>query len=73
MIGERTFSQSVVDKTMVLSTLLTSAIMIVAVYVHLLPTVPAEVLPLQSKPPVMTLIILGLAWFNAYLYRITRH
>lgn len=72
MIGERAFSQSVVDKTMVLSTLLTSAIMIVAVYVHLLPTVPAEVLPLQSKPPVMTLIILGLAWFNAYLYRITR-
>ncbi|KAB0285588.1 hypothetical protein F2P58_24105 [Vibrio fortis] len=73
VIGERTLPRAVVDKIMVLSTLLTSAIMTVAVYVHLLPSVPAEVLPLQSKPPVMTLIILGLAWFNAYLYRISRH
>ncbi|WP_434764050.1 hypothetical protein [Vibrio fortis] len=68
MIGNKTLAAPIKDKAMQLSTLLTTAIMIVAVYVHLLPSVPAEVLPLQSKPPVMTLIILGLAWLNAFLY-----
>ncbi|MGL6313538.1 hypothetical protein [Vibrio sp. WXL103] len=68
MIGNKALAPSIKDKAIGLSTLLTTAIMIVAVYVHLLPSVPAEVLPLQSKPPVMTLIILGLAWLNAWLY-----
>ncbi|GEM78004.1 hypothetical protein [Vibrio superstes] len=68
MMGYKALATSIKDKAMQLSTLLTTAIMIVAVYVHLLPSVPAEVLPLQSKPPVMTLIILGLAWLNAFLY-----
>lgn len=68
MIGDKALAAPIKDKAMQLSTLLTTAIMIVAVYVHLLPSVPAEVLPLQSKPPVMTLIILGLAWLNAFLY-----
>ncbi|MGI2112451.1 hypothetical protein [Shewanella frigidimarina] len=47
---------------------LTTIIMFVAVYVHLLPGVPAEVLPLQSKPPVLTVIIILLVWLNAYLF-----
>lgn len=68
MIGNKALAAPIKDRAMQLSTLLTTAIMIVAVYVHLLPNVPAEVLPLQSKPPVMTLIILGLAWLNAFLY-----
>jgi len=68
MIGNKALAAQTKDRAMQLSTLLTTAIMIVAVYVHLLPSVPAEVLPLQSKPPVMTLIILGLAWLNAFLY-----
>ncbi|WP_039985452.1 membrane protein [Vibrio owensii] len=68
MIGNKALAAPIKDKAMQLSALLTTAIMIVAVYVHLLPNVPAEVLPLQSKPPVMTLIILGLAWLNAFLY-----
>ena len=68
MIGNKALAAPIKDKAMQLSTLLTTAIMIVAVYVHLLPSVPAEVLPLQSKPPIMTLIILGLAWLNAFLY-----
>lgn len=68
MIGNKVLPAPIKDKAMQLSTLLTTAIMIVAVYVHLLPSVPAEVLPLQSKPPVMTLIILGLAWLNTFLY-----
>jgi len=40
------------------ATFLTMIIMSVAVYVHLLPSVPAEVLPLQSKPPVLTIIVM---------------
>ena len=68
MIGGRKLNTELRNKAMLASTLLTTAIMVVAVYVHLLPSVPAEVLPLQSKPPVMTLVILGLAWLNAYLY-----
>ncbi|WP_299129140.1 hypothetical protein [uncultured Vibrio sp.] len=68
MIGGRTLNTELRNKAMLASTLLTTAIMVVAVYVHLLPSVPAKVLPLQSKPPVMTLFILGLAWLNAYLY-----
>lgn len=68
MIGNKALAAPIKDRAMQLSTLLTTAIMIVAVYVHLLSSVPAEVLPLQSKPPVMTLIILGLAWLNAFLY-----
>ncbi|HDZ3730291.1 TPA: hypothetical protein RSW61_001889 [Vibrio harveyi] len=68
MIGNKVLAAPIKDKAMQLSALLTTAIMIVAVYVHLLPNVPTEVLPLQSKPPVMTLIILGLAWLNAFLY-----
>ncbi|MUJ36180.1 hypothetical protein [Aliivibrio fischeri] len=68
MIGNKVLAAPLKDKAMRLSTLLTTAIMIIAVYVHLLPSVPAEVLPLQSKPPVMTLIILGLAWLNTFLY-----
>jgi len=35
-------------------------VMLVAVYVHLQPTVPAEVLPLSIKPPVIPLFVLVL-------------
>lgn len=41
-----------------LVTMLTVVIMSVAVYVHLSPNVPAEVLPLQSKPPVLTVLVM---------------
>lgn len=67
-IGNKALTAPIKNKAMQLSTLLATVIMIVAVYVHLLPSVPAEVLPLQSKPPVMTLIILGVVWLNAFLY-----
>lgn len=40
------------------ATLLTVVIMTVAVYVHLSPNVPAEVLPFQSKPPILTVIVM---------------
>jgi hypothetical protein len=51
----------------VLANLLVVIIMTVAVYVHLHPDVPAEVLPFQSKPPVVTLLIMGLAILNVWL------
>jgi hypothetical protein len=38
--------------------------MLVATYVHLHPDVPADVLPLKIKPPVIPLSFLGLAVFN---------
>lgn len=72
LIAGNRLSDEIRDKAMLATTLLTTAIMVVAVYVHLLPSVPAEVLPLQSKPPVLTLVILGLAWLNAYLYKTQR-
>ncbi len=54
------------------TTLLTMVIMLVAVYVHLVPEVTAEVLPLQSKPPVLTLVVMAMVSLNAWLYRRNR-
>ncbi|WP_375749171.1 hypothetical protein [Vibrio sp. HN007] len=54
------------------ATLLTNIIMLVAIYVHLNPDVPAEVLPLQSKPPVLTLIVMFITGVNYYLYQNNR-
>jgi hypothetical protein len=39
-------------------------IMIVACYVHLLPNVPADVLPLKIKPPFIPLVVLAYTVFN---------
>ncbi|MEY8801909.1 hypothetical protein AB9K35_16480 [Leisingera sp. XS_AS12] len=57
------------EQVFVLANFLTGIIMLVAVYVHLHPSVPAEVLPFQSKPPVVTVIILGLTALNVRLRR----
>lgn len=46
------------------ATFLTLVIMTVAVYVHLSPNVPAEVLPFQSKPPVLTVIVMFISLFT---------
>ena len=43
--------------------------MIVAIYVHLHPNVPAEILPLESKPPIMAVAYILLVVLNTYLYR----
>ncbi|WP_146591442.1 hypothetical protein [Puniceibacterium confluentis] len=59
----------VADAVFYLTNLVIVVSMLVAVYVHLHPNVPAEVLPFQSKPPVVTLIMLGLALVNAWLRR----
>jgi hypothetical protein len=41
--------------------------MVTAIYVHLQPAVPAEVLPLKIKPPFIPVFILLLALTNIYL------
>jgi hypothetical protein len=43
--------------------------MATAIYVHLQPDVPAEVLPLKIKPPFIPIFILLLALANIYLLR----
>lgn len=57
-------------KILALSSLGLIVMMLVATYVHLHPDVPAEVLPLGIKPPVIPLSFLGLAIFN--LVRVSR-
>lgn len=57
------------DRIFYLTNLLIVVIMLVAVYVHLHLDVPAEVLPFQSKPPVLTIIVLLLAVLNMQLHR----
>lgn len=71
-IGWQRLQGPISDLIFALTTLLVVIIMLVAVYVHLHPDVPAEVLPFQSKPPVLTVIIMALAILNGWLRRKTR-
>lgn len=57
------------NKLFLLGNLLVIPIMLVALYVHLHPDVPAEVLPFESKPPRLTVILLLLTLVNIYLYK----
>lgn len=65
---ERRFVGAFGDKLFYLTNLLIVVIMLVAIYVHLHPDVPAEILPFQSKPPVLTIIVMLLALLNLYLH-----
>lgn len=71
-IGWQRLQGPISDLFFALTTLLVVIIMLVAVYVHLHPDVPAEVLPFQSKPPVLTVIIMALAILNGWLRRKAR-
>jgi len=59
----------IANKAFYLANLLIAFIMVVAIYVHLHPDVPAETLPLGTKPPYLTVFILFLAGLNIYLHR----
>jgi|GEM_PF-523470 len=65
----RKLGGAVGNKIFYLANLLIVGIMVIAVYVHLHPAVPAEILPFQSKPPVLTLIVMFLTGLNIYLHR----
>ncbi|WNJ17065.1 hypothetical protein [Pontibacter sp. G13] len=49
--------------------MLTTVMMLVAVYVHIHPDVPHDVLPLKIKPPIIPLIFGVLPILNVYLER----
>ncbi len=60
---------SIADKLSYSGNLLIVVIMLVAVYAHLHPDVPAQVLPFQAKPPVVTIIVMLLVVLNIVLCR----
>jgi len=54
------------DQLLLIASLLLFAQMAVAIYVHLQPGVPANVLPLGIKPPVIPVFVLLLGLLNAF-------
>lgn len=48
------------------------ATMVVAIYTHLHPDVPAEILPMEYKPPLMGIAYICLTVTNMYLYNKTK-
>lgn len=65
------FPQKMIQYVTLLASTLVVCIMIVAIYVHLQPHVPAEVLPLKIKPPVIPIMFLCVAMSNIYIIRRT--
>lgn len=53
------------DRFLLIACLLLFSQMCVAIYVHLQPGVPARVLPLGIKPPVIPIAVLLLGWLTA--------
>ena len=58
---------SVRNKLFYLGNLSIIVMMIVAVYTHLHPDVPAEVLPMEFKPPVMPISYIVFVLLNIFL------
>lgn len=54
------------DRIVLVACFLLTTQMIVAIYVHLQPGVPANVLPLGIKPPVIPAVDLLLGWLTAF-------
>ena len=54
------------EQLLLLACLMLVTQMCVAIYVHLQPEVPASVLPLGFKPPVMPAVVLVLAFLTAF-------
>lgn len=52
--------------------LMLTAILLVALYVHFHPAVPAEVLPFEEKAPYLTVIMLVLAAVNLFIWKKNR-
>lgn len=57
------------NKMFYLGNLTILIMMIVAVYTHLHPDIPAEVLPMEFKPPVMPIGYIVLVFLNIFLYK----
>lgn len=61
-LSEKQFLISIISASIAIIVMMT-----MASYVHLQPEVPADVLPLKIKPPVIPIAFLLLASFNIYL------
>ena len=61
-LSEKQFSISIIGASLAIIVM-----MITASYVHLQPDVPASVLPLKIKPPIIPVVFLLLAAFNIFL------
>ncbi|WP_111707069.1 hypothetical protein [Lutibacter citreus] len=59
---------SIRNKLFYLGNLTVAIMMVVAVYTHVHPNVPAEILPMEFKPPYMPIGYLILVAVNVYLY-----
>ena len=62
-------SSSIRNNLFYLGNLAVAVMMMVAIYVHLHPNVPAEVLPMEVKPPFMPIGYLVIIVVNLYLHR----
>lgn len=69
LIFRQNFTPNIADKLFYFVNVLITIIMLVAIYVHLHPNVPAETLPLGTKPPYLTVFILMLVGLNTWLRR----
>lgn len=66
-LSEKQFSISIIGASLAIIVM-----MITASYVHLQPDVPASVLPLKIKPPIIPVVFLLLAAFNIFLTKKSR-
>lgn len=57
------------NKLFYLGNLTVAIMMFVAIYVHLHPDVPAEILPMEFKPPLMPIGYLVLVFVNLYVHK----
>jgi len=60
------------NKIFYLANLSILAMMTVAAYTHLHPEIPADILPMEFKPPVMPIGYMPLVVFNLFLFRKAR-
>lgn len=63
------FPSDLVNKLFKIGNLLVFPIMLIAIYVHLLPQVPAGVFLFESKLPFLAIILIVLSALNLYLQR----
>lgn len=61
--------ETVADRLLLLGHLAVMGIMLLAVYVHLHPAVPAEILPMEEKTPYLAGFTLMMVIVNAVIYR----
>jgi len=67
LFKDRSLTGNTVDRIFYTGNILIAAMMLAASYVHLLPGVPLDVLPLKVRPPYIPGLFLLLAMLNMYL------